>query len=214
VIPHSRLTNKAAIFVTSYPVVCTSGFAVAFFVAWSKNDEQRLARRSWLLKTAVGFALSVLVTVVVRPWIRWPAPNQNPEFLSLFPKVFRGTGTLNCFPSHSTLAYFTVAIGFWEFRRGLSIFLSLWTILSVSLPRMYVGGHYPIDVLASLLLALGVMGILWKRPIPSRAAGWLIHGSGTVSLIRNMLLTVWLIELGEGFRATEFLVTRVARLTF
>lgn len=61
------------------------------------------------------------------------------------PGYFWGNGTFNSFPSHATLAYFAVAAGLWSLNRRLGLTLALLVLGLVSLPRIYLGGHYPID---------------------------------------------------------------------
>ena len=192
--------------------MCTGFFAAAFYLAWVKNDDRKTVRRCCLLKTVVGFGIAVVITLLVRPWISWPAPARNPTFLHLFPQYLWGQGTANCFPSHSTLAYFMVAVGFWPLRRDLSIALALWTVISVSLPRVYLGGHYPIDVLASMILVFAVLGATWKWQVPPSLAKWLVSVAPRIGM-RNLFLSIWIFELAEGFRVTEFLVNRAGRLS-
>jgi membrane-associated phospholipid phosphatase len=191
--------------------VCTWFFSLAFYFAWTKDDHERPLRRCYLFKAILALAISVITTLVMRPWISWPAPNRNPAFMALFPNYLWGDGTWNCFPSHSTLAYFTVATGFWPLRRDLSIVLALWTLICVSLPRVYLGGHYPIDILASMILGLGVLAALWRWPLPAGIDNWL-NRKGRKAVVRNILFSIWMIELTEGFRISEFIVNAASRL--
>ena len=210
-IPHQRFSDGVSDFLIRYPFVCTCFFAAAFYLAWMKNDDHKTVRRYWLLKIVLGFAIAVGITLLVRPWISWPAPARNPAFQDLFPQYLWGQGTNNCFPSHSTLAYFLVGVGFWPLRRDLSIALSLWTLVTVSLPRVYLGGHYPIDVLASMILVFAVLGAIWRWPFPAAVGTWLVSDRPRISL-RNLFLSIWIFELAEGFRVTEFLVNTASRL--
>ena len=60
----------------------------------------------------------------------------------------------NCFPSHSTLICLIVAIGLLPLHRKIGAILIAFVLVAISLPRIYVGGHYPIDVAASAVLAV------------------------------------------------------------
>lgn len=211
--PHHRGSDWAIRLAVHYPVICTWVFALIFFLMWSKNDEQKSRRRTDLLKTIVAVALAVVVTLIFRPWISWPAPAQNAAFRDLFPAYLWGEGTSNSFPSHSTLAYFMVSLGIWPIARRPAIALALWTLFCVSFPRVYLGGHYPIDVLASLALGVLVLGVIWRWPVPPSVRDWLVQG-GVPAKVRNLLFFIWIIELADGFRATETLVNMATRLAF
>jgi undecaprenyl-diphosphatase len=210
-IPHQRTTDITSAFLVHYPFVCTWIFAVGFYLAWVRSDDKKMVRRVWLMKTVLGFAIAVLITLMIRPLVSWPAPALNPAFIDLFPTYLWGQGARNCFPSHSTLAYFMVSLGFWPIVRKLAAGLVLWTFIFVSLPRVYLGGHYPIDIFASITLGGLVFAVIWQWSVPSAIRDWLVDG-GAPRKIRNLLLLVWVIELGEGFRVTESLVSMAGRL--
>lgn len=210
-IPHGPASDSIFGFLLTRSLVSTWVFGAAFYVIWAKEDGQKAYRRSYLLRSVVAFVMAVVITVVPRPWISWPAPARNPDFQGLYPNYFWGQGTNNCFPSHATLAYFIVAVGFWPINRCLSAALLVLELLVVSLPRIYVGGHYPIDVLASMLLGLVAVAVVWNCPVPSWAPNWLARrGPGT--MVRDLLLFIWTFELADGFRGAELLLGAARRL--
>jgi undecaprenyl-diphosphatase len=210
-VPHDQATDDAFDLLISNPLWGTWFFAAFFFWFWAIDDEQQRRRRQCLFSIVVAIAGAFLVTVAIRPWISWPAPLLNPQFQSLFPAYRWGGGTTNCFPSHSTLAYFTVAAGFWPLKRGLSVGLSILALACVSLPRVYLGGHYPVDVLFSCVLGILALVAASRWEIPPSISRWLVkRGPGTA--IRDWLFFLWVFELGEGFRGVEFVAGFVHHL--
>ena len=210
-IPHSQTTDDRFGDLISTPLLGTWIFAAFFFRFWMIDDELQTQRRRGLFRTVVAIGIAFFVTAAIRPFISWPAPVLNPRFQSLFPGYLWGQGRWNCFPSHSTLAYFMVAAGFWSLNRGLSVSLSLLALGIVSLPRVFLGGHYPIDILFSCVLGIGTLAVVGRWRESRTIQGWLIRrGRGTA--IRDWLLFLWVFELGGGFRGTEFLVAAVRRL--
>jgi membrane-associated phospholipid phosphatase len=210
-IPHRRGSDWAIQFLVHYPSVCTWVFGLAFLLLWIKTDEQTSGRRIDMVKSAIAIGLALVITLIFRPWIAWPAPVKSEAFRALFPPYLWGEGSSNSFPSHSTLVYFMVSVGFWPISRKVSLALAAWTLVFVSFPRMYLGGHYPIDVVFSVVLGLMIIVAIWNWPIISNVGNWLILESRQTRF-RNALLFLWIIELGDGFRGAEFLAKMTIRL--
>jgi undecaprenyl-diphosphatase len=207
--PHSGLRVSIAYMFIRNPLASTLIYAAVFYLAWRKKDDQTLLHRSRLVGIACACLLAVLATGLIRPWIAWPAPARSLQFQNLYPSYLWGTGTANSFPSHSTLVYLTVAIGFLGLNRRLGAPLILFTFLAVSLPRIYVGGHYPIDVAGSAILSVVtylVVHVCSAKPRIAGALEW-VASRGWMS---ELFLLLWICELGEGFPASE----RTARLVY
>jgi undecaprenyl-diphosphatase len=210
-IPHHPNTDDFFTLLLLNPAVSTWFFAASFYVLWAIDDEEQEWRRTQLFLIIVAIGTAVFITLGLRPWIAWPAPSLNPAYQSLFPPWFWTHGTSNCFPSHATLAYFIVALGLWRLHRGISVALSILVVAVISVPRIYLGGHYPIDVIASLFLGAVVLLAIWQARIPPRVAHWLVQ-TGKGSWVRELLLFVWLFELANGFSDSGHILRVVLRI--
>lgn len=209
-LPHRGSRDTVAQFFTADALASTWMYAAVFYLYWRIEDERTKWRRTRLLEIFLAVSLAVLATLAFRPWIAWPAPSLVPEFQQLYPDYFWNSGNPNCFPSHSTLIYLIVAAGFWPFKRWLSALLMLLVLLLISLPRVYVGGHYPIDVVAAILLAalaLWVTHLICTQPRVSALLGSL----PSKNIVVECFLFLWLFELAEGFRSGFYLMTSLER---
>jgi membrane-associated phospholipid phosphatase len=175
---------------------------------WTQEHEQKEQRRRYLTSAVIAFVFACLITIVLRPWVHWAAPVLRADFQPLFPRYLWGNGVANCFPSHSTLAYFTIAAGFWPIHRRLSLLLMTAALLLISLPRVYEGGHYPIDVVFSCFLGGAALIIFWSWPILGKLPGL---GTGRFKAFWEVLLFLWVFELGEAFRGVETLAGSLLR---
>ena len=92
-------------------------YAAVFYTYWRMEDDRTIRRRTRLLEILVAFCLAIFATLLLRPWVGWPAPTLVPRFQQLSARSLWNGGKPNCFPSHSTLTYLLVATGFWSFRR-------------------------------------------------------------------------------------------------
>jgi len=66
----------------------------------------------------------------------------------------------NSFPSDHTILFFSYCISFWLFKRGWSILCILLAIL-VGISRIWVGVHYPFDVIAGILISFATATIIY-----------------------------------------------------
>jgi undecaprenyl-diphosphatase len=197
------------------PWLSTVPFALAYYLTWRETSSRELAtvevRRRQLLEVLIACFVAVLVTILLRPWVSWPAPSRAPGFSSLYPSYLWGYGNENCFPSHSTLVYLIVAVGLLPLHRRLAAALIAFVFVAISLPRIYLGGHYPIDVAVSIVLAIASYSFVCAlSSLPSIQAG--LNWVGARGLWSECLIFLWSLELGSGFRGTMATVTMLRHL--
>lgn len=75
-----------------------------------------------------------------------------------------GERNLNSFPSPLDTRLFHVGRGM--ARKPTQFMVIRWVLTLISVPRVYVGGHYPIHVLASLVLVIVVLALIWRWHVP------------------------------------------------
>ncbi|MGA8074721.1 MAG: phosphatase PAP2 family protein [Candidatus Acidiferrales bacterium] len=190
-------------------------FAAACYYFWSLRDERTAWRRARIIELTVACIAAVLATLALRPFIGALPPSRDSGFQQLFPPYLWDIGSGNSFPSHSTLVYFVMAAGLWPISRKVSAILCGWVLLAVSLPRVYIGGHYPSDVAASLVIGLVALWIAWRAG-ESRRAIRVLDRVASGGMWVELAMFWWLFEAGEGFRSTgeiaKFLVRRVLNI--
>lgn len=126
-----------------------------FFWFWGKSREERLKN---LFVAGVAIGAIVLSRLVLTEIIRWlwfrPRPFIDHAVNSLI--THESTGS---FPSGHAAFFFALAMAVYFFNRRAGQWLFV-AAISISLARVYVGVHYPLDILAG-----AVVGIF---------SGWLI----------------------------------------
>jgi membrane-associated phospholipid phosphatase len=210
--PFSRLRISIAETFILNPWVSTLPFALAYYLSWSDRCEGAETRRKRLLEIPLMCVISVAVTIAVRPWIAWPAPSHAPGFQSLYPVYIWAYGNENSFPSHSTLICLIVAMGLLPLHRRIAWILIAFVFVAISLPRIYIGGHYPIDVTASVVLAIicyWAVRALSSMPRVEALLSW----AASRGWWSECFIFLWSFELGEGFRATMMTVKMARQLS-
>lgn len=209
-LPHTACRDSIAQFFVDNALPSTFIFAAALYFYWRIDDDRAVRRRYRLLVLASVVCVMSLVTLGLRPWIGWPAPVLSPRFRDLYPQDLWSEGNPNCFPSHSTFVYLLIALGLWPFSRKLSVLLAVCVVMLISFPRIYIGGHYPVDVLAGVVLAgfaaWVVEGVC--RFGPMRAGLQRVASAGAWV---ELLVFLWLFEVAEGFRSSFWILSIAAR---
>jgi undecaprenyl-diphosphatase len=72
----------------------------------------------------------------------------------------------NSFPSDHTMIFFALGTGLWSINRKIGAIALVWTIVVIGLPRVYLGVHYPSDVIAGALF--GFLGVKLLLALPLR----------------------------------------------
>ncbi|MGV7221374.1 MAG: phosphatase PAP2 family protein [Nitrospinales bacterium] len=66
------------------------------------------------------------------------------------------------FPSDHAVLFFAIAAGLFFISKRIGLFALTYSILIISLPRVYLGLHYPTDILAGGIIGIGIGGLATK----------------------------------------------------
>jgi undecaprenyl-diphosphatase len=77
----------------------------------------------------------------------------------------------NSFPSDHAVIFFAIATAIWMRSRLCGGLAYLWVLLFACLPRIYLGYHYPSDVVAGAVIGTAIMVAAYAVP-PNSASRW------------------------------------------
>ena len=177
-------------------------FGAALFVFWSEGARPgEHGVRGRIVTTLLGATAGILLTFALAAVISWLPPSRNPVLAQLYPAYLMENINDNSFPSQSTALYAAVAAGIYSVNRIVGS--ALWFAVAglVSLPRVFVGGHYPSDVLAGLLL--GILGYYLARtylePGLEPHIARLFAQSGWPRALVEVIVFVWILQISVEF---------------
>ncbi len=150
------------------PLVSSGSFwilVMGVLAAWLWCFKGPLGRRV-VLKSGLGAALAYLVEHLIKFWIKRPRP-----FLAVpGARLLLEFKNSPSFPSGHAAVAFAIALTVARFYPRRAPWWLGWALL-VSYTRVYVGEHYPVDVLGGALLGLVVAALSWLVPIEESLTG-------------------------------------------
>jgi undecaprenyl-diphosphatase len=164
--------------------------------AWFSDEAPDAARRRSTLISAlvacIGAVFFARGLAHVLPFRARPLYTPGLDFVPPFGTESLDLEHWSSFPSDHAVVFFTLATGLWYARRSLGMLAYAYTAVFICLPRLYLGIHWPTDILAGA--AIGV------------AIGW----AGTRDVVRRNIgdpLLAWKDRAPGPFYAVLFLVT-------
>jgi membrane-associated phospholipid phosphatase len=184
-------------------------FAGTIFYFWVRAErEHRQGDLRRLITILLGSLVTIALALCAAKMLSWPPPRNLPGLAHLYPTYLFPDVNTNSFPSDSTALFTSIAIGILSLNRIAGGLLLAAVPLLISLPRMYVGGHYPTDVLAGFLI--GLVGYAIARVAFERTLSTRILAMGTRPGWRRVLLEacvfLWILEVAVSFREGAWIV--------
>jgi membrane-associated phospholipid phosphatase len=173
-------------------------FAAVLFVLWVRAQGDEPATRRRIVTIFIGSLLSVLLTLAAASVTSWPPPANHPQLAHLYPEYLSNANT-NSFPSQSTALYSAIAAGVWSISRPIGALLWFAVLACIALPRVYVGGHYPTDIVIGL--ALGIVGYWLAKPLEPLLPRLPVKALGrrAIAWIINLAMFAWILQVALEF---------------
>ncbi len=136
-----------AITETAYPVIAL----ITLLLLWKKRELG--------IKAFISLAITAIMVFVLKRLINEPRPFETLQGVNLLVSKPDSSS----FPSgHSSLAFsLATTIALSDLRKEVKIIVLLWAVL-VAISRIYVGVHYPLDVIAGALIGVSVSYVVNK----------------------------------------------------
>lgn len=151
----SEFFDVLVVTVANNPLLKGGVLAAILWWAWSKRGAGSADRRARVLAVVLACFPSVALArglALILPFRLRPMHNEGTEFLipyGLDPETLDGWSS---FPSDHAVLFFTLATGILFLSRRAGIFALVYSAVIICFPRVYLGLHYPTDVIAGAFL--------------------------------------------------------------
>jgi membrane-associated phospholipid phosphatase len=178
------LFDSIVVFFTNSDLVKGGVILAGLWFAWFCSGPNVRNNRSYLLSALLGslvtlalarvlaHALPLRVRPILDPSLHFRPPTGLPD---------QSNWTIwSSFPSDHAALFCALLTGIWLASRRAGIVLLVYVLVAICFPRIYIGIHYPSDILAGA--ALGVFSVLllswrkvrelWTNPILNWVERW------------------------------------------
>lgn len=203
---HRSWTLDKCVYLIDGNSLATFPLLMAFWWYWFKGDEEKTRHREIALYGIVAsFVAVVLARILAESLPFRERPLRNPQLHFQLPYSMRPESLLgwSAFPSdHGALWFALVATIFFISRRA-GVWLFLYATLGLALARMYLGIHYPTDILVGGLLGMGVASLgrhdAVRQAVTRRPLEWM----NKAPQVFYACLFVVTAQMAEGFSSTH-----------
>ncbi len=130
--------------------------------AWFKNDKCQTHNREHVTLTLLCcfFALFLgRVLALTLPYRLRPFHEESLAFLIPYGVEETKLEGWSSFPSDHALLFFALSTGLLFISRKIGVFALTYTALFIGLPRIYLGLHYPTDIIAGAVIGMAISAL-------------------------------------------------------
>lgn len=182
---------------------------------WFKPGEAQQWRREMVVASLcaglVAFLLGRLLALTLPLRLR---PIFDPAVHVPFPLASENSSGMrfwSSFPSDHAAIWMAIAVGIFFVWRWIGVLAIIQCVVLVCLPRVYLGLHYPTDVIAGAVIGALVAWLLTRTPIRKRYAPFFVRFMETRPTVAYMLAFLFIFELATMFDEPRFMATLVIR---
>jgi len=167
----SGIFDRLMRLLTGDPLIQGSFLFLFIWWLWFGNEESRSEDRVRAIRAALGIVVAIILARALQILLPGrPRPINDPTLPFAAPSGldYEKLEHWSSFPSDHAVIYSAIAMAIWLKNRRLGALAFAWTLVIGSLPRLYLGLHYPSDVVGGVLLGMAV-GYLTQRVGPPEA---------------------------------------------
>jgi len=154
---HWKTFDEVMVFVSESPLVKGGPIVACLWWLWFRPPSAGPSRRDYVVAMVLTGIVGVLVArgFAATLWFRErPMVDASQHFV--MPYSFNGADldSWSSFPSDHAVLFFSLSMGLFLAHRPIGIAAFAWTIVVICFPRMYLGIHWPTDLIAGAALAI------------------------------------------------------------
>lgn len=173
----SAFLDGSLIELVDAPLAKGALFMAILWGLWFKGGGEGTWRRPALLISTFGAVAAVVISRILQhviPSHSRPLHTPDLKFQLLAGEHPDTLNQWNSFPSDHAVLFFALSMGLWYQSRKLGYAAMAWTLVVICLPRLYLGYHWPSDVVGGALFGVLLMVVIYELFRESRVTDRLL----------------------------------------
>ena len=171
------MTADKTIYVIAQSDLLKGGVLLALlWWCWTRRSGTLIGPDLYSVRTIVGALVAIAVGRGMQNFLPMRLrPVHDPDIGFVVPHDVNAWAVdgWSSFPSDHAVLFFALATALWWANRTVGIVAFLWTLVVICLPRVYLGLHYPTDILAGGVVGVLIMIAVLTVPVPAGLRDWL-----------------------------------------
>jgi undecaprenyl-diphosphatase len=154
----SWVLDQALAFLSINKLVKGGVLISLLWCAWFR-PEPASRKREHVFATLVACVIALAlarISLMLLPFRNRPLHDESIDFVLPYGVAEGALDGLSSFPSDHAVLFFCLATGLFFASRALGWFALIYTAIFIALPRIYLGLHFPTDILAGAALGVSV----------------------------------------------------------
>ena len=214
---HSSAFSQFMLFISDNELLKGAVLGVFVWWAWFKSDDDRPLSREHVVATLLGCLVAIVLgraLALLLPYRPRPMSAESLHFILPFGATPGSLGFdhSSSFPSDHAVFFFALSTGLLYVSRRAGALAMLFCVAWVCFPRVYLGFHYPSDVLAGALLGVTIAFLANTYLVRNRYVGSIVGLSDSKPTIFYPLLFLLTFEMSEMFESSRELASAALKL--
>ena len=190
-------------------------FAVLVWYLWFRRRPNQEQNRVQLIATLISVFFVMVVTLSLAglaPFRKRPFLDPHFYFSSFIP-ANESLTTMSSFPSDHAALFISLATGLLFVSRKIGLLSLLYTFIFILVPRVYLGYHYPTDIIIGALLGASITAFFnYSSAIKNNISKWIIPFSKDRPALFYSLLFFVTYQVADLFWGSREIITYIHKL--
>ncbi|MGV8983355.1 phosphatase PAP2 family protein [Clostridium sp.] len=203
---HSITIDNAFTFIADNNLVKGGIFAILIWWFWFKNSDGQADIREHIISIILSCFIAMIlarILAVSLPYRERPLHEAALNFV--LPYGIKPTALTNwsSFPSDHAVLFFTLATGFIFISKKLGILAFIYTIIFIAFPRIYLGFHYPTDIICGALIGIAIGWIANQNMVCNKISKPILKFSEKVPSLFYALMFLITYQIADLFNSSR-----------
>lgn len=192
---HSWIFDNILTFISGNNLIKGGAFTIVIWWLWFKTDDHQTDVRKRIISIILSCFVAMLLArtlAALLPYRERPMHEAALNFILPHGMDSSVLTSWSSFPSDHAVLFFTLSTGFLFISKKIGVLAFIYTTIFIALPRIYLGLHYPTDIICGGLIGLAI--------------GWVANQNFVQNKISNPILS-WAEKTPSLFYALFFLIT-------